>query len=385
MTLDLARIGGQVDGMGRRLLATREARRVQLARAHAWFANVSPDWRQLAEQARTSKTSAAAPREALDASHPLPPIPRSYAVLATDGSSIDPDRHGPAMYAVINVGRVRICYGDTPDALLESTPQLLSEPDELYVEQAGRKVLLGERLLDVRRSVAEMQALGSLADSIAGQGIAQVALADGLLTVWRQDWAGADASELTAQFGAALNHIADLRVPLAAYVSQPHSHWVADLLRVASGCRGGTGLCAARCGQDTCALDGVVDIELYGNLPPGNRSGLFEVVGRDADRYGPRNRSHFFYLTVGAEVVRVEVPAWVADDSQALTCIHAVLWDQTQRGQGYPVALARAHEQAVISGQDRQAFRQLVLEALARQGLPTGLSEKQSSKEVRAV
>ncbi len=59
--------------------------------------------------------------------------------------------------------------------------------------------------------------------------------------------------------------------------------------------------------------------------------------------------------------------------------------DQIERGLGYPVALARAHEQAVLSGHDRRIFQQLVTGALARRGLSTALSEKQSSKNLRAV
>src|SRR5262245_35198152 len=84
MTLDLARIGAEVERMGHRLGATRDERRSQLERARSWLATVSPEWQQLADQARASKVSAAAPREALDASYPLPTIPSSYVVVATD-------------------------------------------------------------------------------------------------------------------------------------------------------------------------------------------------------------------------------------------------------------------------------------------------------------
>jgi hypothetical protein len=62
-----------------------------------------------------------------------------------------------------------------------------------------------------------------------------------------------------------------------------------------------------------------------------------------------------------------------------------VLVDQCQRGQGYPVALARAHEQAVITTADRVRLSQMIARALAGEGLPDRPSEKQASKLVRAV
>jgi hypothetical protein len=369
--------------MADQLRGTRETRRLRLERARQFFAASARDWERLAADARRAGGSSAAPLEPLDVTHHLPPTPAAYEVLATDGSTIEPDRHGPAMCAVINVGRVRIRYGLTPTAELDSVPRLLFEPEELYVQQGERRVLLGERLLDAWRSVAEMGALSEL--GLGDVDVPQVALADGLLTIWRQDWAAADAETVTDLFQEALDTIAARGLPLAAYVSNPHSHWVVDLLRHHAGCSGAGRPCSAHCPSGDCAFDGLIDLDLFAHLQPGDRSARFEVVGRDADRYGERNRSHFFYLNVGREIARLEVPGWVAHDDDALDLIHAVVVDQAERGLGYPVALARAHEQAVITGADRRAFRQLVVEALTRAGLPVSPSEKQISKGLRAV
>ena len=62
--------------------------------------------------------------------------------------------------------------------------------------------------------------------------------------------------------------------------------------------------------------------------------------------------SHFYYLNGGAEIARVEVPDWLAEDSELLALSHAMLVKQCQLGLGYPVATSEAHEQAVISGHD---------------------------------
>jgi len=74
------------------------------------------------------------------------------------------------------------------------------------------------------------------------------------------------------------------------------------------------------------------------------------------------------------------VPKWVADDENLLALGHSLILDQCKRGQGYPVAISEAHEQAVITGSDRQLFKQMVAETLEREGLPAYTSEKERSK-----
>src|SRR5438132_13288392 len=148
--------------MGQLLRDSSADRLARLDRARALFRLLAPDCQELAAQARRSPVSAAAPREPLDAVHPRPRPPAAYEALATDGSTIEPDRHGPAMCALINVGRVRIRYGTDPAATLDSEPRLYFRSDELYLSQGVSRRLLSDRLLDARRSVAEMAALAQL-------------------------------------------------------------------------------------------------------------------------------------------------------------------------------------------------------------------------------
>jgi hypothetical protein len=88
---------------------------------------------------------------------------------------------------------------------------------------------------------------------------------------------------------------------------------------------------------------------------------------------------------VGREIARVELPTWAAARPELVARVQAVIVDQCRRGQGYPVALARAHEQAVVSGADRARFQELVTRALVSRGLPDHPSGKQASKLARAV
>ena len=119
-------------------------------------------------------------------------------------------------------------------------------------------------------------------------------------------------------------------------------------------------------------------------LEPGHRSPLYQP-SRLAARFAlgltvGEEWNSFFYLHGGGEIARVEVPDWLADDPELLALSHAMLVKQCELGLGYPVAISEAHEQAVITGHDREEFRRLTLMLLEQRGLPTPESAKATSK-----
>jgi len=85
------------------------------------------------------------------------------------------------------------------------------------------------------------------------------------------------------------------------------------------------------------------------------------------------------------EVARIELPRWVALDENLLDLTHSLILDQCLRGQGYPVALSEAHEQAVVTAGDRENFWQLVESVLVSEHLPSLSSAKSQSKRTRWV
>ena len=119
-------------------------------------------------------------------------------------------------------------------------------------------------------------------------------------------------------------------------------------------------------------------------LGPGHRSPLYRsshLAARFALGLATGQEwSHFYYLNGGAEIARVEVPDWLADDPELLALSHAMLVKQCELGLGYPVAISEAQEQAVISGHDREEFRRLTLMLLEQRGLPTPESARATSK-----
>ncbi|HEX2173498.1 MAG TPA: DNA double-strand break repair nuclease NurA, partial [Dehalococcoidia bacterium] len=131
---------------------------------------------------------------------------------------------------------------------------------------------------------------------------------------------------------------------------------------------------------------GVLDRDLFANLLDyGERSAVFQIHSRNIiDEY----RDHatcFFYLHVGNEVARVEIPLWLARQPDRVRLVHQLVLDQVERGLGYPAALVEAHERAVVRGADRDEFTHLIERELndARLRLPS--SEKHVSKRLRAL
>jgi hypothetical protein len=178
------------------------------------------------------------------------------------------------------------------------------------------------------------------------------------------------------------------RFTLAAYISLPRSTEVVNAIRCCL-CPHDLNLCRESCSnrrstQKPCnTADDFLDRELFQELlPEGWRSPTYLTNSSVSREFYREHQTYFYYLNVGAEIARVEVPQWVAQDEELLALSHSLVLDQCRRGQGYPVAISEAHEQAVVNSTDRQLFKRMVAEALEQKGLPTYTSEKERSKRV---
>ncbi|MFH1031285.1 MAG: DNA double-strand break repair nuclease NurA, partial [Chloroflexota bacterium] len=128
------------------------------------------------------------------------------------------------------------------------------------------------------------------------------------------------------------------------------------------------------------------DRELFASvLGEGERSTLFISPSSIVREHYGEHRVYFFYLKMEEEIARIEIPEWVAKDENRLGLVHCLVLDQCRRGQGYPVALSEAHEQAVVREADRQNFWQLVESLLTEERLPDQTSNKSRSKRTRWI
>jgi len=86
---------------------------------------------------------------------------------------------------------------------------------------------------------------------------------------------------------------------------------------------------------------------------------------------------------VGSEIARVEAPDYVLENRELLDRLHWVVYNQAQKGMGYPVALQEAHHFAVVRGEEREAFFRLVEGQFIRHGLPCRVTSKELRKRTR--
>jgi hypothetical protein len=345
--------------------------------------------------ARTPNWSPAGLVEGFSQRYSAPEPPVEYSALATDGSDIAVDRHKSARCYLINIGSVYLHYGDHPAAELLSTPKLYSDDSDLTIKDPfnnHRQELVDGTLLDNKRAVEECRKLAELA-SILPPDETLIALMDGSLVLFgMQNFPDFVKKEILDRgFLNALETLRGLslsrRLCLCSYISFPRSDNVINALRVAV-CPQETVNCDESCqnGEAACdVLSGINDRMLFDAwLLAGERSALFINPSDILKQYGS-HQVYFFYLKTEEEIARIEVPAWIAQRRELLDLTHALVLDQCRRGQGYPVALSEAHEQAVVTGADRESFWDLIEEAQVEEKLPDQVSLKSRSKRTRWV
>jgi len=384
-----------------RLKAGGDERQERLQNALDVLQDKSLDPERLSKKIEASRTTwlVAGLVEGLSPHYKAPPLPPEFSVIATDGSNIDVDRHKSTRCYLINIGSVTLRYGARPEALLESSPLLYFDDDDLVIAPGGakgREQVIEGALLGIKRGVDECRGLARLAAELPKDSSA-LALLDGSLILW--GLAGQTYPDFVTEallhkgFLSCLEEIRKLnkerRLSLASYISFPRSTDVVNALRVA--------LCphqiidtdrlCKECESRECdKVNGVRDRDLFANiLASGERSALFTSQSKIVkDHYGG-HWVYFFYIRVDDEIARVELPQWAARDENLLNLTHALVLDQCRRGQGYPVALSEAHEQAVVTGVDRENFWQLVESLMVDEKMPSPTSAKSFSKRTRWV
>ena len=401
MSLDITKVAAQIGAMAEKLAESMTEHQAHLAAVASQLHGVS-DQAALLDKVRRSKTSflLAAPLTPLDEKPLSPPPPATYSIVATDGSHIDIDRHHAAPCSLINIGEVRLDYGADPGALLDSHPRLLSDDAELFIrDPAGnRETPLQGALLGIKRDGDECAALVALAAAVPPDRPA-LALADGTLIRWNLTTANYEAYVLRELLdngylrclSAFKTLCAERPLAVASYISQPGGNEVVNTLRLTL-CPHEPANCDRYCGEIKTGerpcdpLSGVSDTALLNRyLGIGERSAIFESTSKVIGQYYGEHRICFFYLKLEDEIARIELPIWLATDPDRVNLVHALVLEQMKKGNGYPVALAEAHEQAVVTGADRELFYEVVDTYLTGRGLPTAVSAKSFSKKARWI
>jgi hypothetical protein len=308
-----------------------------------------------------------------------PVRPTPMTVVAADGSQIYPDRHVEPSCYLLNISRIAFQYGTVERPIMESVPMLKYHRADFDPFADDVLETATAETVAALRDERELQALFDIACAARLPGRPLVALADGTLIRWMLRGLRNHALEqhFIARYTQVLEGFRRERLPLASYISLPGSTEVVNLLRVVRGETEET--------PPEQSLAGLTDRRVFEQtLRPGERSATFESASRIQKDYG-ESRICFFYLhlpvrTGGTEVGRVELPRWVADEAALCDLVHAVVLSECEKGDGYPMILSEAHEQAVIRAHERERFYELIERQMVRAGMPVTSSRKAASK-----
>jgi hypothetical protein len=420
--LDLTKLAQQMQSISQQLTLEANASRQRLELALKLL--------QQAEQRQDSLTdlqqmwrdrihfTAAEPMEPLNQRLRVSAPPSWHTVIATDGSQIAPSHHEIAYCYLINIGRIILHYGQNCLPLLDSLPEVIYRPEDLYLSrQWGIRT---EEWMGYCRTVSEATVLAELGEAIwggergggergGGDGEERkegemamqtpnpeprtpnseppiLAMVDGSLIYWfLEPLPGEARDRILPPILQAWEQLRSAGIPLVGYLSAARSGESLNFLRLQA-CPYAMPDCMTHCptGSDRAPCQvfaPLKDTVLWAmTLEPGQRSPLWRSSARILNDYGD-HWIYFCYLHVGVEIARIEFPAWVAEDATLLDTALSLTLAQVQKGYGYPIALAEAHNQAVVRGGDRARFFALLEQQMIRAGLKNvGISYKEARK-----
>ncbi len=380
MPIDYQQIYTQIKAIGAGAQERKKRREEAQAKARellAYYDSQLDVLRAKVDAARQSDPNirCAAPlTESLASSFPAVDSAAQATLIAADGSQIPTDRHAAIQYFVINVGAIamQVGSGATPEIFTETKLQMLDEFEDTY---------FSESQVALQRDIAERKKLLEVAKNYSG---VIIALTEGQLELWGATDSdnGKDFEKSLQDYLSALKEMEKRKIITSGYVDKPGANWLVRLLEIASAPADLKEL------KKYHPLLGATDLWLFSQiLGKHERSAIFALKAKSAEKYTDSLSIHFFYLNVGdkkkPKIARVDVPLWVVNDSQALNNLHAALIQQAEilGDAPFPYLLHRAHEIAVVSRQEKEQIDQLLALEIRNSGDEVGeVSGKQIAK-----
>ncbi len=386
MTLNLAALTNDVQAMSETLVNLDQAHRslLQIARERLdAYAKTPETWKEKVQLTRDGnlhwRGAYPAEDQVLNARYPRPDMPPRVNIIANDGSQVPIDPHAAAQYYALNIGYIIYAYGTDQAPHTHTEPSLHYHDDEIF--DGGR--LISNAVVNSRRTVRELQNLANLAAAYAQQDAPAAFLSDGPLMWVQPGDSPQERRDNLAPYLEGFDRLQATGVALGGHVDRPRSSGVVSLLHLAS---------LDEVSKESLTqndLQGLTDARLFATLlGPGERSALFIRQSPTNAFYASKGHEIWYtYLNVSRDparplIARLEMPSWTAQDPARRDLLHAVIWQQCQIVGGYPYVLARAHELALISNDERQDLDEMVSAALRRQGLDPRPSEKAWQKQL---
>ncbi|PMB50884.1 nuclease [Fischerella thermalis CCMEE 5205] len=407
--LDLTKLTRQMQGLSQHLTQEAAASRQRLELAQQHFLNACDRQEEFVQKQEKWRDrilfASATPIEPLNTCIEIPVPPKVHTVIATDGSQIAPNHHEIAYCYLLNIGRVVLHYGQNKHPLLDSLPEIFYRPEDLYISrQWGIKT---EEWMSYCRTASESTVLAELACSVVSKDteisspptppsphlptspssrIPTLAMVDGSLIYWFLEQLPFDARDrILPPILQAWRQMRDAQIPLMGYLSASRNIEAMNFLRLLA-CPHPAPDCMSFCPNQLekvpCKVfEPLRDTTLWTTqLKPGQRGPLWRSNARILDLYEDL-QIYFCYVHVGSEIARIEIPEWVAENTSLFEESLGLMLAQVQKGYGYPVAIAEAHNQAVVRGGDKARFFALLERQMIKAGLRNvGTSYKEARK-----
>jgi len=295
-----------------------------------------------------------------------------YHILSVDGSQVYPDRHQGTACFLINIGSIQIHYGcdHTPLVQFYSEPIVFPPGNELFELDSSVDIVNCLRQeYEFNRGLTQSIEINSTCSHKPF-----AFLFDGSLIFWHLESKDSTVRNIFLdRYISALEQFYAHKILLAGYVSLPRNKELVNLLRLFISDFGKINAPESYFKQ----ISDATIMKFF--LEPYERTIVFKNNASISHYYPDHLKPHFFYMNVGNEIARVEVPAWITYEDDTLDKICSILLDQSIKGDGYPISIAEAHEQAVVKGADREFFYQ----ALAHIGFQNNIQVVSSQKSVK--
>jgi hypothetical protein len=385
--LDLTKLTRQMQGLSQHLTQEAAASRQRLELAQKYFSQACDRQDELVKSQQKWRDrilfANATPVEPLTTCITIPTPPKVHTVVATDGSQISPSHHEIAYCYLLNIGRVVLHYCQNKHPILDSLPEIFYSQEDLYMSR--RWGIRTEEWMGYRRTASEAVILAELAISVKEE-VPILAMVDGSLIYWFLEQLPSDAREhILPPILEAWQQMQEAKIPLMGYLSASRSIEGMNFLRLAA-CPHPVPDCMSFCPNQQekvpCkSFESLRDTTLWTTqLQPGQRGPLWRSNARILDLYQDQ-QIYFCYVHVGAEIARIEVPEWVVKEQELFDLSLGLMLAQVQKGYGYPVAIAEAHNQAVVRGGDKTRFFSLLERQMIKAGLKNvGTSFKEARK-----
>ena len=300
-----------------------------------------------------------------------------YTAIAADGSEVPINEDFFFPYYIINIGFIALKYGKDHFFFADSNAKIYFEENELYEKVGNKSFLVRGELLSSKMLLEESKKLEELLKDFYTVEVPVLALFDGTLIQWEiKETSETYKNNFVKNFQRMILKALQLKAPLAGYISGTRSRDVMEMIRIFLEMKGED--------FDKQLLSIIKDADIFKIiLRKGERSAMFRSNAPILNLY--KAPIYFFFLNVGSEVVRIEIPEFIAFDNDLLEITCALILSQSNKGDGYPVVLKEAHEQAVIKSSERVFIEELFIDFLRKKGIIFNQNYKFLSKKIRNI